>query len=204
MAFTDELAFYLFSISFSALLLAYLMADAYWAYRKGQMSLKPMLESLSITMAIVAVYTLIIGVVSQFMWFLPGPYNILFFDPLVAFGIIMLAFSLSIRLRVKTSYAGFLSLMFGGMTIWYGISSYSLGLTKEPFELLALFILFGLAAIFTFPASLILDKFPKRKIDMPMSWNILLAVLWILLIAAGIVAFIIGGAALPGHLASPP
>ncbi|MCL4400376.1 MAG: DUF981 domain-containing protein [Candidatus Parvarchaeota archaeon] len=204
MGFTDELVFYLFTLAFAAFTLAYLMTDAYFAYREDKMDIKNSLNSLSIPIMLIGAYLLVVGVVSQFTWFLPGAYDILFFDPIVAFGLVLVAGAVAIRYNVKLRYVGFLSLLFGAMAIWYGISGYNLGLTKAPLEFLALFTLFGAAGIMTFPATLIVDNFPRRKLEMPMSWNTALAILWILLILAGIAAAAIGAIALPAHLATPP
>lgn len=204
MAFTDELAFYLFMLSFAGFLLAYLMTDTYLSYRKDKMDITTHLDNLSIPLGVVGLYLLVVGITSQFTWFLPGSYDILFFDPIVAFGLILVAFALAIRFKVKLRYVGFLSLLFGVMTIWYGISGYNLNLTKTPLEFLALFVLFGVSGVLTFPATLILDDFPRSKKNMPWSWNAILATLWFLLILASIAAFATGGIALPGHLANPP
>ncbi len=204
MAFTDELVFYLFTLAFSGLLLAYFMTDAYLDYRKGKMEIKKRLESLSLPLLLLGGYLLVIGVVSQFTWFLPGAYDILFFDPIVAFGLILIAFSLSARYDVASKYVGFMALLFGIMTVLYGVFGYNIGLTKEPLEFLALFVLFGASGIMTFPATLIIDNFPRTKSAMPKYWHFFLAVLWLLLIFAGAAAFTIAVGALPAHLANPP
>ena len=204
MVFVDDLAYYLFAIGFAGLFLAYIISKTYLSFRKGDVNLWKVLNDASIPMAFLGGYFLLSGFVSQMTWFLPGPYNMLFYDPMVSFGLILMAFSLAVRFKAKLQYVGFLSLMSGVMTIWYGISGYNLGLTRTPTELLGLFVLFGLAAIFAYPATLIADRFPKSKKAVPHSWSMILIIFWILLVFASLIAFVIGGFALPAHLATPP
>ncbi len=204
MVFVDELAFYLFSLAFSSLILAYFMSEMYFAYRKNDMDIRSRLEGLSMPIGLMGGYLLVTGVVSQFIWSLPGAYDILFFDPLVSFGLILAGLSLSIRYKTATRYIGFLALLFGVMTILYGVNAYLIGLSEAPLEVLILFVIFGGAAIMTYPATYIMDRFPKSKRGMKLSYRAVLVTLWILLIAGGLLAFTIGGMALPGHLATPP
>ncbi len=108
---------------------------------------------------------------------MPGSYNILYYDPILASGLLLVAFSVSIRLKAKTQYVGFLALLFGAMTIWYGISAYNLGLSTAPPEVLGLFGLFSLAGILAYPATWIVDNFLKPNTKMPYLWNFWLATL---------------------------
>ncbi|MCL4399287.1 DUF981 domain-containing protein [Candidatus Parvarchaeota archaeon] len=202
--FVDELAFDLFVLAFGAFLLAYLLSDVYLSYRKKHLEVKSRLLGLSVPIGIIGVYLLIVGIVSQLSWFLPGPYNMLFYDPMVAFGLILVAFSLGIRYNLKLDYIGFLALMAGIMTIWYGISGYKLGLTKTPLEFLGLFVLYGVAGILTWPVLMMFNRVHRGIKTIPLSWQVIIATLWVVLILSGIAAAIIGGFALPGHLANPP
>ncbi len=203
-AFIDELAYYLFGIAFAAFLLAYLASVMYLSYRKDRMDMRSHLEDMSVPLGFLGGYLLVMGAISQMTWFLPGAYNILFYDPMVSLGLLLLIFAFSIKMKFKLQFTGFLALMMGIMTIWYGINGYNLSLTKAPLEMLGMFVLYGLAGVFAFPVSVIMDRFPKHKRDMRLGWNTILVIFWILLVLAGISAIVIGGGAVSAHLAAPP
>lgn len=141
----------------------------------------------------------------QFVWPLPGSYNILFYDPLVSFGIILLAFAFSVRYDAKLEYAGFLGLMVGLMTIGYGFVGYNLGLTQEPVALLLMYFLYGIAGIFAYPVSLIADRLPgvKNK-NVWRGWHVTLSIFWILVVLASLLSAFVAISALSSHLLVAP
>ncbi len=204
MVFVDELAYYLFVVSFSALVLGYFLIKFYVSYRRNKLDIKPQLEALSIPLLIVGGFMLVSATASQLLWLLPGAFNILYFDPMAAFGLVLVAFSLCLRYKAKTQYVGLLALLFGVMAVWYGICAYNLRLSNAPFEMFLLFVFFGLAGVFTYPATVVLDNMPRSRKATPASWVILLALLCVFLVASGVLAFYIGASAVPAHLASPP
>ncbi len=209
MVFVDELAYYLFLVSFAVFILAYFLIKVYLSYRKGKMDVRPDLEALSIPLLFVGGFMLVSAFAFQLLWPLPGSFNILYFDPMAAFGLVLVAFSLCLRYKTKTQYVGFLALLAGLMVIWYGWSAcYNIGLPSTSnglnIEVLMLFLFYGGAAVLMYPATVILDNWPKAKGAMPVSWLILLALLCAFLVASGLLSFYVGGMAVPAHLLNAP
>jgi putative membrane protein len=205
MSFIDNLGFCLFGISFAGFMLLYTITSMYLVYRKRGKEYSAYLKSASVPIALIAVYLLVQGLWGQFVWPLPGSYNILFYDPMIAFALILLSFSLAIRYNSRLEYAGFLGLLVGIMVIVYGFFGYGLGLTEEPIALFMLYLFYGVAGIFSYPVSLIADRLPGlQKKKAWMGWHVALFIFWIaLFVASGIAAFI-GIPAISAHLLSPP
>jgi putative membrane protein len=205
MVFIDDLAFSLFTLSFAGLLLFYTIASLYFVYKKQHSEFKEYLGSSDAPLMVVGLLMVVSGLWGQFTWPLPGSYNILFYDPYLAFGILLVAFALSVREGVRLEYSGFLGLMVGAMTIVYGVVGYNAGLTQEPVALLLMYLFYGLAGIFAYPVSLIADRLPglMRRNLWP-GWNICLVAFGVFLVIASLLAAFVGVAALPAHLATPP
>lgn len=143
----------------------------------------------------VGIYMSITGFYGLLLWPLPGSYNILYYDlyPLLGLGLIMIA--LGIKNDYKLEHLGFLGLLYGFITMYYGIEGYLHHMSLEPAILLALYVLTGLSAIFFYPVSIFIDSGnPKLKV--------FLIIDAILLILAGIVAGILGFSAVPDHLSA--
>ena len=204
MAFIDNLAFSLFAISMAGFLLLYVISSMYFVYKKKRKDFTDYLDSLSIPMAILGLFILITGLWGQFTWPLPGSYNILFYDPLVAFGIILLSFSAAIRFKARLEYVGVLSLMSGLMVIVYGIEGYGIGLTSAPIALFGMYFFYGAAGILGYPVSLIVDRLPGLQKNVWIGWEVLLILFWLALLGASILAAVVAGAAIPAHLLTPP
>ena len=204
MAFIDNLAFLLFTISFAGLLLLYTVSSMYLVYRSRKKDYIGHLEGASVPMMIVGAYLVVAGFVGQILWPLPGSYNILFFDPLVSFGLVTLSFAIAIRFKVNLEYAGFFGLLVGAMTLIYGWQGYNIGLTQEPFALLALYIFYGIAGLLSYPVALIADRLPGLQKNPWIGWHIILVIFWLMLFAASITSAYIGTAAIAGHLVSAP
>ncbi len=202
--FVDELAFYLFMLGFAGLLLAYVILNIYSLYRRKKGNLNFELKSVSVPLAGLGIYMTIVGLIGQLTWFLPGPYNILFLDPLVAFGLLLIIFAVSVRFRLKLQYAGILALLTGFMTVYYGFSGYQLNLTAAPLEMFAMFSLFGLAGVLAYPVSVMVDRFNEHEKNTWLGWHLILLVFLILIVFASLAALYAGAVALPAHLASPP
>jgi putative membrane protein len=202
--FIDNLAYQLFVIGFAALLIAYLFSYVYLQYRKKSKDIGIALKGAAVPFGVLGAYMIIMGVVGQLTWFLPGAYNILFIDPLLSFGILLVAFAFAIHLEMKLQYIGLLAMFFGFMVIWYGISGYNLELTKEPLALAGMYILFGIAGVFSYPASIVMDRLPGYQKNVWIGWQALLVICWLAFIGAGLLAIFTGASAVPAHLASPP
>lgn len=205
MVFVDNLAYSLFMISFAGFMLLYTISSMYLVYRRGKRNFSDYLKSASVPLGLIGVYMLIMGLWGQFTWPLPGSYNILFYDPLVSFGIVLLAFAIAVKYDVRLEYAGFLGLMVGVMVIIYGIEGYGAGLTSEPIALLLMYFFYGVAGIFAFPVSLIADRLPGlKKGRIWKGWHVVLIVFWILLLLASLLSGFVGILAIPAHLISAP
>ncbi len=205
MVFIDDLAYGLFSISFAGFILLYTISSMYLVYRSGKKDYIDHLEAASVPMLLVGGYLAILGIWGQFAWPLPGSYNILFFDPMIAFGLVVLAFAIAIMRKVNLEYAGFFGLLVGIMTLIYGWQGYNIGLTLEPFALLLLYAFYGIAGIFAYPVSMIADRLPgHQKGNTWIGWHITLIIFWLALFAASMTSAYIGMSAIGGHLVSAP
>jgi putative membrane protein len=223
MTFVDTLAFQLFTLAFVSGLIFYSGVVGYATYRKfGPRRTFEHLRAQAIPLGGIGFIIASIGLWGEVVWPLPGSYNILFFDPYVLLGIVLIAFAISVNFGRRTQYVGLLAAMTGLLSIYYGASAYQLGLTKEPFEMFLLYIALGGTAVFTFPVTLWIDRIILDPISSPGAATaepsgatpMLLAqtkvifggFLLFLLFAVGsaILALLIGGGALPQHLTTAP
>ncbi len=204
MVFIDNLAYSLFAISIAGFLLLYTVASVYLAYRKKSRDFKSYLKSASIPIALISVYLIVAGLWGQFTWPLPGSYNILFYDPFISFGLILFAFAVEARSGERMDYSGFMALLFGIMVIIYGIRGYGIGLTTVPIALLAMYFLYGIAAVFSFPVSLMAERMPGLKPNFWKGWYVMLAVFFVSLLLASALAGYVGAQAITAHLLNPP
>ncbi len=226
MTFVDTLAFQLFSLAFVSGLLFYSGLVGYVTYlRFGPHRTFEHLKAQVVPLAGLGVIITAIGLWGEIAWPLPGSYNILFFDPYVLLGIVLLGFAASVVFRWRTQYVGLLAAMVGLLSIYYGAEAYNLGLTKEPLAMFLLYFAMGGTAVFTFPVTLWLDRYvltplsasatpsespgtsPTSIAQMTSEVKLLFALfLLFLLFAAGsaIAALWIGGGALPQHLTYAP
>ncbi|HEY1197383.1 MAG TPA: DUF981 domain-containing protein [Thermoplasmata archaeon] len=223
MTFVDTLAFQLFTLAFVSGLIFYSGVVGYATYRKyGPRRTLEHLKAQAIPLGGMGVIVFSIGLWGEMVWPLPGSYDILFFDPYVLLGIVLIAFALCINSGRRTQYVGLLAAMTGLLSIYYGASAYQLSLTKEPLEMFFLYIALGGTAIFTFPVTLWIDRIileptaatgisaeePTGSTPMLLAQTKVIfgGFLLFLLFAVGsaILAILIGGGALPQHLTSAP
>ncbi|MCL4381215.1 MAG: DUF981 family protein [Candidatus Marsarchaeota archaeon] len=198
MVFIDNLAFELFVLFFSAALLLYVIITAYFKFSKAKKEFEGIKDGM-IPVFIVGFFIFANALAEELMWSLPGSYNILFYDPFMMFGILLMSLSIAIFFGKKINSIGFLSLLFGVIIILYGIFGYNLNMTKAPQMLLGLYGFFGLAGIFAYPATLVYD-FNKRSSPYLFAFALFI----IFLALAGVAALALGAISLPAHLASPP
>jgi len=226
MTFVDTLAFQLFTLAFVSGLLFYSGVVGYVTYlRHGPRRTFEHLRAQAIPLGGLGVIIASIGLWGEIVWPLPGSFNILFFDPYVLLGVVLLGFAVSVAFRWRTQYVGLLAMMVGLLSIYYGAEAYNLGLTKEPLAMFLLYVAMGGTAVFTFPVTLWLDRYvvtplsasatPGEGTDtggtkiaqMTAEVKVLFGLFLIfLLFAAGsaIAALWIGGGALPQHLTYAP
>ena len=204
MVFIDNLAFGLFAITIAGLMLLYSTVSVYFSYKENKKTLSNNIKDITIPLFFIGAYLLIAGLWGGFTWPLPGAYNILFYDPMMAFGIVMLAFATTGRLGGNLEHAGFLALLAGVMVIIYGIEGYSVGLTLSPIALLGMFLFYGFAGILAYPSTIIGQRSIVSQKNIPTLWFAILILFCLSLLAASAIAGYIGFEAVSGHLANPP
>ncbi len=196
MVFVDNVALELLILFFSGMLIIYTTINI---YREKKDNKKPETKINIIPLFILGLFIFINGIAEEIMWPLPGSYNILFYDPFVLFGMILLGFSISIALKQKLSYIGFFAFLSGIITGVYGLFGYLLNMTQSPQMLLALYVLFGISGIFAYPSTLIYDSNKKSKMHL-----FILILFWVFLFLASLTALVLGTVALNGHLKTTP
>jgi len=204
MVYIDDLAFLLFSITIASFFILYTIASIYLSYKRDQKSLADCIRDATGPMILIGSYFIVVGAWGQFTWSLPGSYNILFYDPLVAFGMVLLAFAIAGRYGGRLDYAGFLGFMFGIMTIIYGHDGFTAGLTQLPLALLGMYAFYGLAGVFSFPLSLKVEILIGTKKSLSTPGLIIFALFFLSLLAGSLISGYIAILAIQGHLLSPP
>ncbi len=204
MAFVDNLAFLLFAISFVGFLFVYLALSSYLSYRRNRKGYREHVKSASVPLLFLGAYMTIMGIWGQIVWPLPGSYNLLFYDPLTGFGLVLLAFFASSHFKIKMEYAGFFALMNGIALIIYGVNGYMLKMTSSPIALLGMYALYGIAGISSYPLMLALDEVDQPKNKFSMKVMLFLIIFSASIFVASAIAAFIGVLSVPAHLANPP
>jgi putative membrane protein len=200
MAVINGLALSLFSITFAGLLLLYFLAKVCIAVRSKQKNLQELLNGIALPLGVLGSFITVSGLWNMLTWPITGSYNILFYDPYVALGLLLVAFAIGVRYRIKLEYLGFWSLLAGIMTLVYGLNGYNLGMSSSPIALLGLYSFFGIAAVLAWPITYLIDRLPGRN-RLGTGWSVVLALFALALIGAVIVAGLISISAVSGHLA---
>lgn len=204
MAFIDDLAMELFTLALVGIVSVYMTASVYLEYRKnGAKNIEEVLRPGVFPLGVIGAVILIMGFYGEMTWPLPGSYNILFFDPYMFMGIILVMMAIAIGYRQKLQYVGILAFFAGIIAIYYGANAYIDKMTSSPIAMLGLYIAFGLTGIFTFPTTLIYDMLPGRD-KASKGWTVILVLFWVGLIVSAVLAAITAIEAVPQHLLSPP
>ncbi|MGC8597580.1 MAG: DUF981 family protein [Thermocladium sp.] len=123
----------------------------YMSYRLGSGAARDELKSIGLVMMMLGVPTTIFGLTMSITWPLPGSYNILFGDAFLYLGIVTLIGGLLLygvepdKFKASSFPVAFLSLI----TIIYGASIYTHGLTNSPVLAFAFYLFEGLSGIVT-------------------------------------------------------
>jgi len=189
--FIDPLTAQLFAMAGSLILIAYALLKL-MRLQTVQGEILAELKPLYPPLLLLGIYVAVTGVFGNLLWPLPGSYNILFYDLYPLLGIGLIAIAISIRNGTKLEYIGFLALLLGLVTIYYGTLGYMNNMTKEP---LALFLLYGGSGL-----SSILFYFVTYQIDRGNVNKGLLALEAVLLILTGLLATYISANSVPSHL----
>ena len=123
----------------------------YMSYRLGSGAARDELKSIGLVMMMLGVPTTIFGLTMSITWPLPGSYNILFGDAFLYLGIVTLIGGLLLygvepdKFKAASFPVAFLSLI----TIIYGASIYTHGLTNSPVLAFSFYLFEGLGGIVT-------------------------------------------------------
>ena len=203
MAFIDDLAMELFTLSLVGVVSIYLTGSVYIAYRKGIKDIEEVLKPGVYPLGILGGIITIMGIYGEMTWPLPGSYNILFYDPYLIIGLILIIMAVSIAMKQKLQFTGILALFSGLIAIYYGANAYMDKMTSSPIAMLGLYIAFGLTGVSTYPTTLIYDMLPgKAKVSK--LWTVVLVIFWIGLVVSAVLAALTAIEAVPQHLLSPP
>ncbi len=118
MAFIDDLAMELFTLSLVGVLSIYLTGTAYLAYRKGVKDIEEVMKPGAFPLLVLGMIITIMGIYGEMTWPLPGSYNILFYDPYLILGLILLMVAISLILKQKLQYTGIIALFAGLIAIY--------------------------------------------------------------------------------------
>ena len=248
MAFTpfiDNLGFFVALILAGAVILAYTAIRGFMSMmRNDPAQLRAAIKGSAGPAGIVGAIALAIGLWTEFTW--PyllsdglGSYNIFFGDVGTLFGMVLIVYAIVAFYGLKLEYAGLFGFVAGVMTGWYGYWGYTtltssgvFGLTKDPLETFLLYGAFGMAGVFSLPASLIVDWYlehpgptftpvsmslrpateraaaadPPGEVRFRLPYYVYLLTVWfpIFMVLAAVAAWFYIGDILPGHLTSPP
>jgi putative membrane protein len=218
MAFIDDLTLVLDLLILVTAVVFYTGALVWFQfYRKDLARANTHLREGADLLGLLGFATGIIAVWGEFTWPLPGSYDLFFFDAVLLLSLLLVAFCLAVRQHYPTHFVGMLGVIIGLGILFYGVRAYDLGLTKDPFETLLLYLGFGAVAIGTYPATLFIDWFvvgptapgadplPSPPVPKyPWLWWCLLGIFMGLVVLAGVAAVGYGISTAWSHLGSPP
>ncbi|MHB8361034.1 MAG: DUF981 family protein [Thermoplasmataceae archaeon] len=218
MVFIDNLAFELFTLVFAGVILLYMTMGVYYDYsRKDERNLQKHMMNGTAPLALVGIVILLLGLYSEMTWPLSlgtsvpaavqskfSSYNILFYDPYMFAGIIILSYVLAVHFNYKLQYVGILALVAGIFAIDYGYQAYLLNMTSEPLGMFLMYIAYGAVGILSFPVTLIVDLVPGKNEKIWKGWIVLLILFWVALLCSIIATSYIALSAIPHHLLNAP
>ncbi len=207
MAFIDNLALELITLVMVSGIVVYLTGITYLEYRKnGPEKVEETLRLGMFPLGFLGAIIVVLGLWQEMTWPFPGGtalYNIAFGDAYLIFGVILLAVATTIALRQKLQIVGFFALLGGIMAIYYGMIIFTENLTKSPLGSLAMYAAFGIAGIFTYPATYAYDSMSEGKRPGNI-YGITLIIFWLFFIFAAVFAAVIGVPAVLEHIQSTP
>ena len=208
MLFVDNLGIEMFVLAFVGFLMAYAATTIMIAFRsRREDEVKERLSSVSVPTGIVGLFVLIMAIAGELLWPIPAfhgrGYDILFFDAFSMLGVLLLSVSFAIHLHRRLEYVGLLAFMFGITVVFYGISAYNLGMTREPLAMLGMYCIFGISGILALPATMAMDR-ALRSQQMGKQWFLWSYAFVAFMVLAAIEAIVMAGPAIAAHLASAP
>lgn len=206
--YIDNLAFQMLTLVMTSGVVVYVTGKMYLEFRKnGTKNVEATLRQAMFPLGLLGALITALGFWAEITWPFPDPlaqFNILFGDPYLLFGIILLSMALSIAFKQKLQYAGFFALLGGIMAVYYGSTIYSYQYTQEPLASLGMYLAFGVAGILTWPATLAYDSMDEKASGPSTSWGILLFLFWLAFILAAIFTGLIGVPAVFSHAGATP
>jgi uncharacterized membrane protein len=177
--FTDNLALVEVLLLLGAAVLTYGGVLAWWAIRTNDpKALRGVLRGTAVPLGGLGVVATILALWGEMTWpFLVsdglGGYNIFFFDALLLFGLVLLAYAVSAYLSVRLQYAGLFALVAGGVVAFYGWTGYTAhpAFTLDPFYTLMLYGAFGVSGALSFPATILVDHYLARAEAFQAPWH---------------------------------
>ena len=217
MAFVDNLGFELGVMVLTTAVAFYTGFMVWWFRRKNDLARATMnLRGGALMLGFLGVFLAILGFWGEFLWPLPGQYNVLFYDPTLFGGLLLIGFALLVYWELPTQYLGVVAGVTGLGIAYYGVRGYLLSLTKEPWEMLGLFLAFGLMVALAFPISLFIDWYvsePAKRVGtaspatlppIPAMWTIVVMVFLAFTAIAGVAAILMGFNTIWSHLEYAP
>jgi len=188
MAFVDPLTVMLLSLGLSALFVA--------LYLLGKGMNKKWVSSLVVPIFVLGLFNFVSGFMMSFMWPLPGAYNMLFGDPLLFFGLIMMAGAYMHSRNISVNSLSLFGLFLGIYLAVEAAGMYAFNLESGQYFLPAfsLYVFAALSGIFS----------PLVFANTKGSGRYAYYFLFILLLITALLALFIGYAGIYGHLQSPP
>ena len=187
--FVDSLTVMLLALAASSAMIAYFLI--------GTVRGKKDFADMAPAGFMLALFDFISGFYMSFFWPLPGPYNMLFGDPLLFLGMILLAGSFMLYkgfdIKILSMPGVFLGIYLFAET--YGMVAFNL---EKGVDFLPAFGLYLLAAIASVASPLVYLDTKSRNGRMAYYF---LAIMFILV---AFIALFIGSAGIVAHLASPP
>lgn len=203
MAFIDNLAFEMLTLVMTSGVVVYTTGKMFLEYRKnGPKNVESTLRQAMFPLTLLGGLITAIGFWAEITWPFPDPnarFNILFGDPYLLFGIILLSMALSIAFKQKLQYAGFFAFLGGIMAVYYGSIIYSYQYTQSPLASLGMYLAFGVAGLLTWPATVAYDSMEEKEKGPGMIWGILLLLFWIAFILAAVFTGLVGVPAVYSH-----
>ncbi|MGC8629315.1 MAG: DUF981 family protein [Candidatus Micrarchaeia archaeon] len=186
--FVDPLAVMLLGVSASAAFLAY----AVFGLAKGKRNL----AILAPVMFALGAFDFLSGFYLSFFWPLPGAYNMLFGDPMLILGIIMLAGAYALHENFDVRPISLLGFLLGIYLFAESYGMVAFGLEKGVYLLPALsfFLLSAISAILS----------PVVYLSPKGSGKALYYLLGVVLVLVVIAALFVGLSSIIGHLQAPP
>ncbi|WP_338599196.1 DUF981 family protein [Sulfolobus tengchongensis] len=189
--FIDTLTSQLVAMAVAFLVMAYALIRTYRVHSTVT-DFRNAIKSAYVPLLTLGTFMAITGLYGLLLWPLPGSYNILFYDLYPILGIGLIGIAVSIKNDYKLEIMGFMALLYGLVTIYYGAVGYLNNMTLEPIALLILYTLTGLSSIFFYPVAIFLDNARAGKVFLILDA--------ILLILSALVAGYIALEAVPSHL----